>query len=75
MQVPSKLFSYEESIFSKFPVILRLVEKEPLPIKEIYSQTSKHFKSPADFIECLDALFTISKINYDENNEVIIYVD
>lgn len=75
MQVPSKLFSYEESTFSKFPLVLRLIEKESLPIKEIYLQASKYFEGPADFVECLDALFTINKIDYDKNNEVIIYVD
>lgn len=75
MQVPSKLYSYEESTFSKFPIVLSLLEKDSLPINELYLRTSKHFGGPADFIECLDALFTINKINYDEKNEVIMYVD
>jgi hypothetical protein len=75
MQLPSKLFSYEESVISKFPTLLFFIEKHPLQAKELYLKTERFFSTPTDFIEVLDILYALNKIEYDAENEVISYVD
>jgi len=74
MQLPSKLFNYSESILSQFPVVLKVLEKESLPAGILYMRLQKHFSSINDFIEVLDALYALEKIDYDEEKEVLCYV-
>jgi hypothetical protein len=75
MKLPSKLFSYEESIFPKFPLILKIINQEPIKVKELYYQVSRHFESPAEFIETLDALYALNRVEFNEESEELKYVD
>ncbi len=74
MQLPNKLFNYSESILSKFPVVLKSLEKESLSVGILYIRLQKHFSSINDFIEVLGALYALEKIDYDEEKEVLCYV-
>jgi len=71
MQLPNKLFNYSESIFSKFPVVLKSLEKESLSVGIFYIRLQKHFSSINDFIEVLDALYALEKIDYDEEANLV----
>lgn len=75
MKLPSKLFSYEESIFSKFPLILKILRENPIRVKELYYQSLQHFDSITEFVETLDALYALDKIEYANEKEVLNYVD
>lgn len=75
MQLPNKLFSYEESTFSKFPIILNLLENTPMTAKNLYFETKASFVSVSDFFETLDSLYALNKIDYNNKKEVIYFVD
>ena len=41
MLLPNKLYSYNESTLSKFPVVLKELRKEPLSVHELYRRVIK----------------------------------
>ncbi|MBN2882383.1 MAG: hypothetical protein JXN10_02570 [Clostridia bacterium] len=74
MQLPNKLFTYGESILSKFSPVLKTLENEGVPAGILYTKLKHHFEDINEFIEVLDALYALNKIDYDEEKEVLIYV-
>lgn len=74
MQLPNKLFTYSESILSKFPLILKTLEKEPLPVGSLYIKLQKQIPSINEYIEILDALYSLNRVEYNDEQEVLRYV-
>lgn len=74
MLLPSKLFSYNESILSKFPVVLKELKKQPMGVHELYRKVIKDLSGVNEYIDVLDCLYALHKIEYDEKEEVLRYV-
>ncbi len=74
MQLPNKIVSFKESVLYKFPIILCELEKNKISINELYMKTMKSFKSIDEFIDVLDCLFALNKIQYDEESGRLINV-
>lgn len=74
MLLPNKLYSYNESTLSKFPVVLRELRGQPLGVHELYRRVIKKMDGVNEFIDVLDCLYALRKIEYDENEEVLRYV-
>jgi hypothetical protein len=65
VKLPSKLFSYRESIISKFPIILNAFKQdEYLTICELYLNVSLKFIDITEFVETLESLYILGKIKY-----------
>ncbi|MBR7084805.1 MAG: hypothetical protein IKI37_06485 [Oscillospiraceae bacterium] len=75
MIFPDKLYSYNESVLSKFPVILKELKKSPANPAKLYHSVQKHFSDVSEFIEALDCLYLLNRIDYDSDAEVLNYVD
>ena len=73
MKFPSKFISYKESSISKFPVFLESLQKSGLSVNELYKKVKNEIDNYQEFVEILDCLFMLGKINI--NNEVIYYVE
>ncbi len=74
MKLPSKITSYSESSISKFPYVLKAVregEKTPL---ELYSEAKKEHISIAEFMEVLDGLYALRRIDLNEEGK-LYYVE
>ncbi|MGF3066977.1 ABC-three component system middle component 7 [Facklamia sp. P12950] len=71
MKFPSKVTSYQDSVFPKITIILDTVHNEPMEVIKLFNQTKKKFDNINDFIEVLVILFAIKKINL--NKEGVIY--
>ena len=74
MLLPNKLFSYEESILSRFPVMLSVLEEKPMRVSELYKKMNDYVESVNDFIEILDCLYALGKIELDGEEGVLKYV-
>ena len=75
MKLPNKLFSYNESILSKFPIVLNeLNEKEYITIYQLYVNVIGKFDSVSEFLEALECLYALRKIDYDFKLRRIRYV-
>lgn len=74
MLFPDKLFTYSESVISKFPVILDVIKRNPINVKELYIAVNKNVTGTNEFMDVLDCLYALGKIEYDSNQEVLRYV-
>ena len=74
MRQPSKITSYSESVISKFPPILSVLENNDIRTFALYEATMKYFDSIEEFLDTLDCLFALRKIRYDVEREVLCYV-
>ena len=75
MTIPNKIIPYEESVIFYFPRILCIMEKQRVisPL-ELYKKVKKDIPNVAFYMEILDCLFALGKINLDEERELLTYV-
>ena len=74
MLLPNKLFSYEESILSRFPLVLSMLQEKPMRVSELYKKLNDYVESVNDFIEILDCLYALGKIELNGEEGVLKYV-
>ena len=74
MLLPNKLYSYNESIISKFPEVLRMLRNSPCGVSALYIKLQRGITGTAEFMTILDSLYALGKIKYDEKAEVLEYV-
>lgn len=70
MLLPNKLFSYNDSVLSKLPVILSNLTT-PLSPKELYYAINANI-TPIEFMEALDCLYALGKINITKEGRLYI---
>lgn len=70
MKLPNKITSYSESSISKFPPILKVLrEGEKSPI-ELYAMAKKEKMSITEFMEVVDALYALGKIDLSQEGKL-----
>ena len=74
MKLPNKVTSYEESVLGKLVPILNLLSQKNMHIYELYAETRALYNSYLDFVDVLDCLFALRKIEYFDNEGVLHYV-
>lgn len=74
MKFPSKITSYKESVLSKFPVVLTALASSNVGVLELYRKTSQNFANIEEFMDTLDCLFALGKIEYDLSQGGILHV-
>lgn len=74
MKLPSKITSYQESVLSKFPPALAVLQSADTGVFALYAATSKHFAGMEEFMDTLDCLFALNKVTYDSEREALHYV-
>ena len=74
MLLPNKLISYDQSIFPKFPIILKELKCSPMSVHKLYKRVIKKVSGVSEFIDTLDCLYALGKIEFDEEKEVLRYV-
>jgi hypothetical protein len=74
MRMPSRVTPYKKSTLAEFPIILRELKTVDLTPVELYEKVKK--KVPfEDFVEVLDCLYILDRIELLEDVEVLHYVD
>lgn len=69
MLLPNKLFSYNQSTLSKLPIFLRSLE-EPQSPKTLYHSLTDSCSNPMEFMDVLDCLYALCKIDIDEEGRI-----
>jgi hypothetical protein len=74
MPFPNKVTTYSESVISKFPNILSSLANGGETVLGLYQISKKNDKdlTVSSFVEALDCLFYLKKIQYDENGGFIL---
>ncbi|BBM67079.1 MULTISPECIES: ABC-three component system middle component 7 [Vibrionaceae] len=70
MIVPNKIISIDESVIYKAAKLLPKINNDA-QISELYTKNKRLFVDIPDFIEALDVLFALNKIDVDLDNGVI----
>lgn len=74
MRLPNKVTSYQESTLSKLVVLLDVLCNGDVSLIELYSGTQQNFSDISEFIDAIDVLFALNKLEYDQKLEVLHYV-
>ncbi|MNO25483.1 hypothetical protein D3C76_153200 [compost metagenome] len=65
MKFPNKLYTYNDSVISKLPVILKQIENnKELSLSDLYYSVNSKFQNITEFLDALDCLYTLGKIEY-----------
>jgi len=75
VRLPSKVTPYRKSILSKFPVVLTALSSQDMSPNELYTKVKSKGISMADYIEILDSLFLLNKIELIPEKEVLHCVE
>ncbi len=74
MLFPNKLFTYSESVISKFPLILVEVQQGPVAVVDLYKRVADRVSGVSEYLDALDCLYALRKIEFDEEEGVLRYV-
>ncbi len=72
MLLPNKTVSYKESIISRFPVVLKFISQKSVPVTELYQNLKKEFSSICMFVQTLDCLYALGKIDLNSEGELFL---
>ena len=75
MRLPNKLYSYEESTLSKFPIVLRALRDSDSGVTELYERIKKSVPDVSEYMEILDSLYALGKIDIDDKEAVLRSVE
>lgn len=74
MRLPSKVTSYKNSTFAKFPVILSALKERDMRPEELYKKVKSKTFDAGEFIEVMDCLYMLGKVEFVQGREVLHYV-
>lgn len=69
MLLPNKLFSYNQSVLSKLPAFLTELDNPTTP-KDLYKSMHNAITGPMEFIDVLDCLYALNKIDIDNEGRL-----
>lgn len=74
MKFPNKVTPYKESILAKFPVVLTALKNEDMNPVRLFAKVKSKVTDVGEFIEILDCLYAMGKIELLDEGEVLHYV-
>lgn len=72
MQLPNKLYSYENSTLALVPKVLKEIHSGPVPVKELYQRLRPSLIDATDFISVMDCLYALRAADINDDGEVFI---
>lgn len=72
MQLPNKLYSYNESTLSQMPKILKELVAGPVDVVQLFLSLKDSFEDPSDFITTMDCLYALRKVDINDSGEAYI---
>lgn len=74
MKLPNKVISFSESVLSKYVPILNEIQNNDIGVITLFHKTKSCYKSIEEYIDALDCLFAMKKIEYIAEKGVLHYV-
>jgi hypothetical protein len=75
MILPNKLISFQDCILAKTVYILEKISDSDFSVIGLYEQVEIHFEDLNEYMLALDVLYVLGKIEYNEELQVIQYVE
>ena len=74
MKLPSKVITYKSSTIAKFPIILSVLREQDMAPGSLYKKVKSKVEDVGEFIEILDCLYALRKIELIDHLGVLHYV-
>lgn len=68
IKLPNKLYTYNESVISKFSQILAMLNESEMTPLRLYEMSSSKFEDVNEFIDTLTCLYALNRIELINNN-------
>ena len=75
MILPNKLISFQDCILAKTVYILEKISDSDFSVIGLYEQVETHFEDLNEYMLALDVLYVLGKIEFNEELQVIQYVE
>lgn len=75
MKLPNKVITYKESTISKFPILLSCLKEQDMSPASLYKKIKSQVEDIGEYIDILDCLYALGKIELIEHLGVLYYVD
>ena len=74
MKLPNKVITYKESTISKFPAVLACLKEQDMSPALLYKKVKSKVEDIGEYIDILDCLYALGKIELIEHLGVLHYV-
>lgn len=74
MRFPSKNTGFSESIIAKFPIILSVLERGDISASDLFKVVKNETEDIGEFIEILDCLYALGKLELNTETRLLHYV-
>lgn len=74
MKLPNKIITYKSSTIAKFPVLLSALNEQDLTPGALYKKVKSKVEDVGEFIEILDCLYALRKVELIDYLGVLHYV-
>jgi len=74
MRFPSKNTSLRESIVAKFPMVLDTLKKNDMSASKLFRVFKNRIEDIGEFIEILDCLYALGKLELNSETKFLHYV-
>lgn len=75
MRLPNKVTSFKDSTLSLFQILLNEIRAEDISPIGLFEKVRGDVGDISNYLEALDCLFALEKIELDEQSGVLSYVD
>ena len=75
MKMPSKVNSFSESVIALFTPILERLQEQPMTPHDLFNSIKATAKEMGRFLDALDCLYAVGKIEIPEGTEELRYVE
>lgn len=75
MRYPDKVTSFSNSVFSLFPAVMECLLQQEMSPRELFERIYESKKGVSEFMDTLDCLFALGRIELNEERRTLRYVD
>lgn len=72
MQLPNKLYSYKNSTLALVPIVLEEIQKQPMPVYELFDKVKPFLTEATDFLSVMDCLYALQAVDINDEGEVFL---
>ena len=74
MRLPSKVTPYRRSILAKFPAVIKILKQGDIRPGDLFQGVKRNGINMGDFIEILDGLYLLGRVEFLQGKGVLHYV-
>jgi len=73
--LPNKVINVDESVIWKLPIIIDELKKADQSVETLFKKVGKKFRNINEFIFCLETLYVLDKVDFNDEYRMLKYAD